>query len=172
MNALVALLHLLVATAFLSIPLVRHRFGAAATRAAEAELRGQGVRPGVLAENGMRFDAGGHETWAPVAIAATMAVAAGLNLSGSSWAATATWILQSAVLLVNCVILYSNLTAVPSVTAAFARKGDEELARIDVAALLKAAEEGFPAWVWILQNVRHVVVFGASTAALGLTALA
>ncbi|MGW0395753.1 hypothetical protein ACWDYJ_33765 [Streptomyces sp. NPDC003042] len=58
-----------------------------------------------------------------------------------------------------------------SVTAAFARKGDEELARVDVAALLKAAEAGFPAWVWVLQNARHVVVFGASIVALAVTAL-
>ncbi|UQX05349.1 hypothetical protein [Streptomyces sp. RerS4] len=172
MHASIAVLQLLVATAFLSIPLVRHRFGAAATVAAETELRRQGVRPGVLAENGMRFDAGGHETWAPVSIAASMALAAGLHLFGGSWAAGVTWVLQSIVLLINCVILHSNLTAVSSVTAAFARKGDEELARIDVAALLKAAEGGFPGWVWVLQNARHVVVFGASIAALVLTAQA
>lgn len=33
-----------------------------------------------------------------------------------------------------------------------------------------AAESGFPRWVWVLQNVRPVVVFGA--AALALTTLA
>ncbi|MEU8775858.1 hypothetical protein [Streptomyces sp. NPDC048606] len=170
MNASVAVLQLLVATAFISIPLVRHRFGAAATDAAETELRRQGVRPGVLAENGMRFDAGGHETWAPVAIAASTATAAGLHLLGSSWASGVTWVVQTVVLLINCLILYSNLTAVGSVSAAFARKGDEDLARIDVAALLRAAEGGFPGWVWVLQDVRHVVVFGASVAALVLTA--
>ncbi|MFJ8645163.1 hypothetical protein ACIRNI_03450 [Streptomyces sp. NPDC093546] len=43
-------------------------------------------------------------------------------------------------------------------------------ARIDVPALLKAAEAGFPAWTWTLQTVRHVTVFGAS--ALALAALA
>ncbi|MFH8894106.1 hypothetical protein [Streptomyces sp. NPDC017949] len=89
-----------------------------------------------------------------------------------SWAPVLTYVLQSVILLVNCVILYSNLTAVPSVTAAFARKGDEELARVDVAALLKAAEGGFPAWVRVLQNARHAVVFGASIAAIVITALA
>ncbi|MET9608553.1 hypothetical protein ABZZ17_26465 [Streptomyces sp. NPDC006512] len=172
MNALVAALQLLVAAAFLSIPVVRARYGAVAMGAAEAELRRQGVRPTVLTENGMRFDAGGHETWAPVGFAATMAAAAGANLLAASWAPVLTYVAQSLIVLVNCVILYSNLTAVPSVTAAFARKGDEELARVDVAALLKAAEDGFPAWVWVLQNARHVVVFGASAAALAVTALA
>ena len=44
------------------------------------------------------------------------------------------------------------------------------LARIDVRALL-VAEAGFPSWVWTLQDVRHVVVFGASVLALGALAL-
>ncbi|MGC5014952.1 hypothetical protein ACLQ2R_29655 [Streptosporangium sp. DT93] len=33
-------------------------------------------------------------------------------------------------------------------------------------ALLKAAEDGFPAWTWTLQKVRHVVGFGASIVVL------
>ncbi|MFJ3927857.1 hypothetical protein [Streptomyces sp. NPDC090022] len=168
MNAFVAILQLLVAAAFLSIPVVRARYGATATAGAEAELERQGVRKTVLTENGMRFDAGGHETWAPVGIATALAAVAAVNLfAGSgSWAGPFTWAVQSIVLAINCVILYSNLTAVTSVRAAFARKGGE-LARIDVPALLKAAEDGFPAWVWVLQNVRHVVVFGASLGVIG-----
>lgn len=53
------------AVAFLSIPVVRSRYGARAQAAVEAELGRQGVRTSVMAENGMRLDAGGHETWAP-----------------------------------------------------------------------------------------------------------
>ncbi|GGT02476.1 hypothetical protein GCM10010156_70570 [Planobispora rosea] len=170
-NVLIAVMQLLVAAAFVSIPLVRNRYGARAMARAEAELARQGVRTTVLTENGMRFDAGGHETWAPGGIAAIMTALAGLNLAAVSWAGTATWVLQSLVLLGNCVILYSQLTAVTSVQAAFARKGDPELARIDVPVLLKAAEAGFPAWTWTLQNVRHIVVFGASIAALAVLAL-
>ncbi|MGK5640916.1 hypothetical protein ACSNOK_21765 [Streptomyces sp. URMC 126] len=166
MNAFPAAMQLLVAAAFVSIPLVRHRHGPAATAAAHRELERQGVRTSVLAENGMRFDASGHETWAPVAIAAVTAAAAVLNLTGHGWAGPATWAVLGLVLVINIVILYSNVTAVKSVQAAFARKGDPELARVDVAALLKAAESGFPAWVWVLQNARHVVVFGASALAL------
>ncbi|MGV9610695.1 hypothetical protein [Nocardia xishanensis] len=69
MSTVAAIAQLLIAAAFSSIPMVRHRYGAAAKAAAEAELNRQGVRPGVLAEHGMRFDAGGHETWAPLSIA-------------------------------------------------------------------------------------------------------
>ncbi|RJL30045.1 hypothetical protein [Bailinhaonella thermotolerans] len=172
MNIVAAVMQTLVALAFVSIPLVRHRYGATATARAHAELTRQGVRTTVLAENGMRFDAGGHETWAPVGIATLMLIPAALNLAGVSWAGTTTWILQSLILAANCAILYSQLTAEKSVRAAFARKGDPDLARIDVPALLKAAEAGFPAWTWTLQNARHIVVFGASVLALAATAAA
>ncbi|MFF5449113.1 hypothetical protein [Streptomyces sp. NPDC012888] len=172
MNHAIAILQLLVAAAFVSIPLVRARFGATAMTAAEDELRRQGVRHTALTENGMRFDAGGHETWAPVSAAAVTAASAVLNLLEASWAGAATWTVLGLVLLINCVILYSNLTAVASVQAAFRRKDDEELARVDVAALLKAAESAFPRWVWVLQNARHVIVFGASAAALAALATA
>ncbi|MBG0814567.1 hypothetical protein [Planomonospora sp. ID82291] len=172
MNALTATMQLLVAGAFVSIPLVRHRYGATAMAGAQAELARQGVRTTVLTENGMRFDAGGHETAAPAAVAAVMTALAALNLTGGDWAGPLTLILQSLVLAANCLILYSQLTATASVQAAFARKGDPMLARIDVPALLKAAEDGFPAWTWTLQTVRHTVVFGASVLALAATALA
>ncbi|MFV2178136.1 hypothetical protein ACFHW2_04235 [Actinomadura sp. LOL_016] len=127
-------LQLLVAAAFVTIPMVRHRYGPAAKAAAEAELARQDVPTTVLEENGLKFDAGGHETAAPVAIAA---------------------------------ILYSQLTAATSVRAAFERKGDPTLPRIDVRAPLEAAEGAFPRWVMpTLQNIRHTIVFAGSAVAL------
>lgn len=172
MNAsLAALMQILIALAFVSIPIVRHRFGSLATTAAERELTRQGVRPAVLAENGLKFDASGHETWAPVSVAAVMIGVAALNLAGHDWAATLTWIFQSLVIVMNGLILYSNLTAVSSVRAAFQRKGDPELARVDVPAFLKAAENAFPGWVRIQQNIRHAIVFGGSAVALAAIAL-
>ncbi|NGN66541.1 hypothetical protein G5C51_21895 [Streptomyces sp. A7024] len=161
MNALIAVMQLLVAAAFVSIPTVRHRYGPTATAAAEAELTRQGVRTSVLAENKMRFDAGGHETAAPATVAAIMVMLAVLNLADAGPAHVLTWVFQSLVLLANVVIVHSMLTATKSVQAAFARKGDPELARIDVPALLKAAEDGFPKWTWTLATVRNVTVFGA-----------
>ncbi|MET8214002.1 hypothetical protein ABZT51_51035 [Streptomyces sp. NPDC005373] len=172
MNVFIAAMQLSIASAFVSIPVVRARFGTTATSAAHAELRRQGVRTTVLEENGMRFDAGGHETWAPVLIATVLAATAAFNLIWSSSAPLLNWVVIALVLAINCAILYSNLTATSSVRAAFSRKGDSELARIDVAALLKAAESGFPRWVWVLQNARHVIVFSASALVLAAPALA
>ncbi|WP_405658720.1 hypothetical protein [Streptomyces sp. RK9] len=166
MNTVAAVCQLLVAAAFLSIPLVRHRFGPAAKTAADRELDRQGVPAGVLEANGLRFDAGGHETLAPLAVAAVMVALAGLGLAGHSWSHPLTWVFQSLVIAMNALILHSNLTATRSVEAAFRRKGDPVLARIDVAAFLKAAEGAFPGWVTVLQNVRHVVVFAGSALAL------
>ncbi|MBV2365773.1 hypothetical protein ACFPZ0_01465 [Streptomonospora nanhaiensis] len=175
MDVFIAVMHLVVAAAFVSIPLVRHRYGPAATATAHAELDRQGVRTTVLTENGMRFDAGGHETAVPASVAAAMAVLAGLHLAGAAWAVPLTWGALVLVVIGNCLIIYSNRTAAASVRAAFARTGDPELARIDVPALLAAAERGFPAWTWTLEKARHTAVFGASAlalAALAVTALA
>ncbi len=171
MNTLIAVMQLLVAAAFVSIPLVRHRYGATATATAHAELNRQGVRPSVLAENGMRFDAGGHETAVPVAVAALMTTLATLNLTGAGWAHPLTWVFQTLVILGNAAIVHSNATAATSVQAAFARKNDPDLHRIDIPALLQAAEDGFPTWTWTLQKIRHTVVFTASAVALAALAL-
>ncbi|RDI51925.1 hypothetical protein DFR68_104409 [Nocardia mexicana] len=170
MNASVAAVELVAAAAFVGMPVVRHRYGAGAMAVAEGELVRQGVRATALRENGMRFDASGHEWWAPGGIAALLVVMAGLTLGGFEWMRPVNWVVLSVLFLANCVIVYSNLTAVKSVRAAFRRKNDPELASIDVPALIKAAESGFPAWTWTLQNIRNAVVFGG--AILGLVVLA
>lgn len=166
MNILIATLAVAVATAFVSMPLVRHRYGATAMARAQNELARQGVRTTALRENGMRFDASGHESAAPVGIAAVLLTVAGLNLAGVAWTAPLNTVVFALVLLGNAVIVYSNLTAVQSVRAAFRRKNDPELMQVDVPALLSAAEAGFPAWTWTLQRIRNVVVFGAAAAAI------
>ncbi|MEU9995843.1 hypothetical protein [Streptomyces sp. NPDC050848] len=172
MNAhLAAVMQILIALAFVSIPIVRARFGPAATIAADRELDRQGIRPGVLAENDIKFDASGHETWAPVSVAAVMITIAALNFAGSGWGQTLTWIFQSLVIVMNGLILLSNLTAVSSVRTAFERKGDPELTRIDVPAFLEAAKNAFPGWVRIQQNIRHAIVFGGSVLALAAVTL-
>ncbi|MFE7531345.1 hypothetical protein ACFU7Y_37415 [Kitasatospora sp. NPDC057542] len=172
MNTLAAAAQILVAAAFASIPLLRHRFGAVAKAAAVTELQRQGIRPAVLEENRLRFDAGGHEWWAPGSFAAASLTAAALNLAGNPLGTTLTWAFSTLTFLANILILQSQLGAVKSVQAAFHRKGDPELARVDVPAFLKAAEDAFPAWTRILQNVRHTVVFAGSALALTAAAIA
>jgi hypothetical protein len=170
MNVLLVTIDLVIAAAFVSMPIVRDRYGAAAMAAAESELAGQGVRTTALTENGMRFDASGHESAAPLSIAAIMIALAGVNLADPAVARPLNWVLLTLVLLTNTVIVYSNHTAVSSVRAAFRRKGDPELIRVDIPALLAAAEAGFPAWTWTLQTLRNIAVFGGSV--VGLAALA
>ncbi|MFE9694611.1 hypothetical protein [Micromonospora sp. NPDC005806] len=166
MNTLAAVMQLLVAAAFVSIPVVRHRYGPAARAAAVAELRRQNVRPEVLEENQLRFDAGGHETAAPATVAAVMIAIAALNFAGADLAQILTWIFSSLVVLMNVAIVYSNLTAVKSVQAAFRRKGDSELSRVEVAPFLRAAEDAFPRWVRAQTYLRNTVVFAGSAIAL------
>jgi hypothetical protein len=166
MNTLAAVSQLLVAVAFVSIPVVRNRYGGAAKTAAVNELRRQNVRPEVLEENKLRFDAGGHETAAPATVAAIMIATAVLNLADTGLAPLMTWIFSSLVLVMNAGIVYSNLTAVKSVQAAFRRKNDPELARVEVAPFLKAAENAFPRWVRAQTYIRNTVAFAGSAVAL------
>lgn len=168
-----AIAQLLIALGFLSIPLIRHRYGPAARAAAEAELVRQDIPVTVLADNRIRFDASGHETLVPATVAAIMVTLAGLNLADSGLGRVLTWVFGSLVLVGNALILRSQLTAAKSVSAAFARKGDPVLSRVDVSALLGAAESAFPTWVIPgLQNVRHTVVFAGSILALVATIIA
>jgi hypothetical protein len=136
-------------------------------------LRRQNVRRQVLEENKLRFDARGHETAAPAAVAAIMTATAALNIAGADLAQLMTWIFSSLVLLLNAVIVYSNLTAIKSVQSAFRRKADPELARVEVAPFLKAAENAFPRWVRLQTYLRNTTVFAGSTIALiAVTAIA
>ncbi|MBC6464468.1 hypothetical protein [Actinomadura alba] len=45
-------------------------------------------------------------------------------------------------------------------------KGDPELARVEVAPFLKAAENAFPRWVRAQTYIRNTVVFAGSAIAL------
>ncbi|MCP2169001.1 hypothetical protein LX83_005881 [Goodfellowiella coeruleoviolacea] len=95
-----------------------------------------------------------------------VAAIAARNLAGAGLAQPLTWVFSSLVLLMNVVIVYSNRTAVRSVTAAFQRKGDPELARVQVAPFLRAAENAFPRWVRAQAHIRNTVVFAGSAIAL------
>jgi hypothetical protein len=69
-------------------------------------------------------------------------------------------------------IVYSNLTAVKSVKAAFDRKGgDPELTRVEVAPFLQAADDAFPRWVHAQTYLRNAVVFAGSAIALAAVSL-
>ncbi|WUH98718.1 hypothetical protein OHR68_35240 [Spirillospora sp. NBC_00431] len=171
MNVLAAVMQLLVAVAFVSIPVVRHHFGPAAKAAAVAELRRQNVRPGVLEENKLRFDASGHETAAPATVAAVMIATAALNLIDADLARPLTWVFSSLIIVMNAGIVYSNRTAVKSVQTAFRRKNDPELARVEVAPFLKAAENAFPRWTRTQTHIRNTTVFTGSAIALLATTL-
>ncbi|MBT2477750.1 hypothetical protein [Streptomyces sp. ISL-94] len=84
---------------------MRSRYGGRAQASVGAELARQGERTMVMAENGMRLDVGGHETWAPVGMAVAPAVPAAFTLAGSSRGETLSWIVQPLVVLVKGVIL-------------------------------------------------------------------
>lgn len=138
--------------------------------AADDSLTSQGVRPAVLEENGLRFDADGHETWAPVAT--VMSALAVLNLAQNPWSTTLTWIFQGAVILMNVLIVHSNLTAVKSAEAAFRRRASPSSPASTSPPSSGPPRAPSPSWVQLLQKARHAIVFGASALALTAVTLA
>src|SRR5688500_16700744 len=104
MLVVAAVTQLLIAVAFVSIPVVRHRYGAVAKAAAEAELARQGVPGTVLADNNIYSDPAGHVTAAPATVAAFMLALAALNLAGNPWGQILSWILMPLVLIGNGLI--------------------------------------------------------------------
>jgi hypothetical protein len=168
---LAAALQLLIAVAFLSIPLIGAVYGADVQAAAEAAIIRQGLPATVLADNGVRLDEGGAAIVLPVAIALCVAALAVLNLAGKRVGRILTWIVQPLVLLGNLAIMASQQSAVRVVESVFASSGDAELQRIDVQALFDAAFAAYPSWLPPLVNVRNVVVILGSVLVIVLLAL-
>jgi hypothetical protein len=171
MTTIAAIVQLLIAAGFLSMPAIRARYGAASQAAAQAELERQGA-PGSLLDD-INFGGKGIETAIPAAVAAVMIALAGLNFADTQLGLVLTWIVQPLILLGNAAILYSQLTAAKSLRVWLDRKNDPALQQVDVRALLDAAGSVYPRWVIpTLQNIRHTVVFGGSVLVLIATIIA
>jgi hypothetical protein len=72
---------------------------------------------------------------------ATLAV---FNMAGLNAARVFTWILQPILFLVGGVVTAGQVFAEPQVRNAWARSGDSQLARVDVARMMGAAVGTFP----------------------------
>jgi hypothetical protein len=166
-----AVLQLLIALAFLSIPFIGFVHGADIQAAAEAEMVRQGFSASVLAEHGLAFDESGFATLMPVAVAVIMAGLALLNLTGRRIGRTLSWVFQPLVLLGNVAIVLSNMSAVQAVESLFQSSGDASLRNIDVQALLDAANSAYPGWVTSLVDARSIVVTLGSVLVMVLLAL-
>lgn len=150
-------LQLLVAAAFLMVPAVGFVYGGDVQAAAEAEMVRQGLPADVLDRNDVRFDEHGIAVAAPVVIAVGLAVLALLNLAGKRVGRILSLSFQPVLLVVDGLIIASQLFAVRLLESAFDGSGDATLRRVDVRALLDAATDAYPDWLPYLTGARFVV---------------
>ncbi|WP_067824833.1 hypothetical protein [Actinomadura kijaniata] len=158
--SVVIALQILTALTYLAVPLVGHRHGAAAQRAAETEIRRQGRTPAVLAEHGLDFTASKASVAVSVMIAAGLAALAVLNLADQP---LPTWILQPILLVAGGFITTSQVFVDRYVENALRRS---DTATIDVKALMGAAKEVFPGWFRPLVIARFLLTTVGSLAIL------
>lgn len=166
---LATILQMLVALAFLSVPILGLVYGSASQAAAEAELTRQGVSPAVLTEFGIAFDESGIATLVPAAVALILVTLALRNLVGSRTSRVLTWFFLPLVLVGNYLIMASNAAAVQTLQSVF--KDHPTARNINVQALLDASGGAYPTWVPFLQDARFVVVTAGSLLIIVLLAL-
>lgn len=157
------------ALTFVIIGVTAYLRGAAAQRAAEAEVVRQGFAREVLTRHRVRIEENFAELMLPLGIAAVLAVLATLNLMDAG--RTMTWILQP-ILLVVAGFITANQVFVQQVLAAAFRKSDDADARkVDTRAVLDAAFAVFPGWLRSVVVTRFVLVTLGSVVVLVLLAL-
>ncbi|MEU4324637.1 hypothetical protein [Nonomuraea dietziae] len=162
---LVVALQFLLALTYLVVPLAGHRYGAAAQKAADAEIHRQGHSPAVLAKHGLDFTASTASVTVSVAIAAGLATLAVLNLFGQPML---TWILQPILLIAGGFVTTSQVFVVRYVEAALRKSGTPD---IDAKSLIEAAKVAFPGWFHPLVLARFLLTTAGSLVILLLLAV-
>jgi len=150
-------LQLLTALPFLLSIIVVWRYGAEAQAAVEAELTRQGVPTSVLAEHGISFGSNTAEIPIPVAIILVLVVLALLNLAGSRVGRTLSWIFHPILVVAGIVIIPGQVFTTSVLESSFRSSGDAVLQRINVSALVGAAERAMPGWLPYVDGTKLVL---------------
>jgi hypothetical protein len=150
-------LQLLTALPFLLSIFVVWRYGADAQAAAEAELTRQGVPTSVLADHGIRFGSNTAEIPIPAAIILVLVVLALLNLAGNRVGRTLSWIFHVILVVAGTVIIPGQVFTTSVLESSFRSSGDAVLQRIDVPALVGAADRIMPGWLPYVDGAKLVL---------------
>lgn len=161
---LTGVLQILFALAFLIVPVAGLFYGADVQAAAEAELAGQGLDPGLLAQHNLHFDEGGYALVIPAVTAAIAAVLAWLNLAGRRAGRVLTLIVQPILLLLDFFILTSQLARTEYLQGILGGGAD-------AAAILAASESVYPGWLLAVSQGRVFFTMAASAAVIVLLLL-
>ncbi|MEV4115502.1 hypothetical protein [Nonomuraea sp. NPDC049695] len=164
-----ALQYALAAT-FLILPAIVHTHGERAQRAAEAVVTRQGVPATALAQHRIKFAESVVELLFPIGIAVAFAALASLGLAGSGAGRILSWIAAAVMLTAGGFVTGSQIFAARYVAAAFRKSGDPAVRELDGRAVVRAAQEAFPAALRPLIVLRFVLATAGSLAVIVLLA--
>jgi hypothetical protein len=151
------MLQFLLAATFMIIAATGGRYGPSAQRAAETEVTRQRFPARVLAQRRINFGASRASIIIAISIGLCLATLASLNLAGNGTGQILSWIFQSIVLILGCVIMPSEVFLVRGIESAFKKSGDPALRDINVKAFVDAAVGAFPAWYRYMIAARFVL---------------
>jgi hypothetical protein len=140
-------LQLVTAVPFLLSIIVVWRYGADAQAAAVAELSRQGLPASVLADHGISFGSDTAEIPIPAGIIVVLVVLALLNLAGNRVGRTSSWIFHPILVVAGTVIIPGQVFTTSVLESGFRTSGDAVLRRINVPALVGAADRVMPGWL-------------------------
>ncbi|MEV4017747.1 hypothetical protein AB0J35_45385 [Nonomuraea angiospora] len=158
------------AVLFLVLSVLVHTHGERAQRAAEAVVTRQGLPAGVLARHGVKFAESVVELLFPLAICAALATLASLGLAGSGAGRTLSWIAAALLMTAGAFVTGSQVFAARYVEAAFKKSKEPGVRELDGGAVVRAAQEAFPAILRPLIVLRFVLTTAGSPAVIVLLA--
>ncbi|QWF85400.1 hypothetical protein [Amycolatopsis sp. CA-230715] len=167
-----SVLQFLLAMTFAVIPVAALRHGAAAQRAAEAEVTGQGFAARVLAEHQVRFAETGKEALFPFALAALLTALGAMNLAGIGVGRIASFVVAAILMTAGGFVTAGQVFAARSVESAFRKSRDAAARAVDGRAVVAAAAREFPYWLRPLQVVRFALTTLGSVLVIALLAAA
>ncbi|MDQ3895852.1 MAG: hypothetical protein M3326_01160 [Actinomycetota bacterium] len=169
--AVASALQIATAGTFVVMTVLALRYGGEGQHAAEEAVTAQGLPGDLLARGRVNFRESTSEAGIPIAIAAVLVALAALNLASVNIGRVLSWAVQPILMLLGGFVTGSQVFAIRQLKSAFARSGDDELARIDVERTVAAAVAVFPRWFRPMVLARFLLVTAGSALVIVLLAV-
>jgi hypothetical protein len=164
-------IQILLALAIVASAVSSALYGADAQSAAEEELAAQGVDLSEVPEGTFAFEQGTGTLVFNIVVALGLIVLAVLNGAGKRPARIITWVVQPLVLICGAVMFTGQLFGEQLMQYAVDNSGSSGLEDVDVAAVVQAAYEAYPAWTQVVSYIVLALTTVGSLAVIILLAL-
>jgi len=157
---------ILLALAFIIIPIVGQKYGERAQKAAEKSVADQGFDSGILLKSSVKMTESKLEMLLPFAFAVAYVIVAVISITGSHLNHMLLWIVEGFTLIVVGAVTAQQVFVASFLERAFKKAKDERLHEINVKQFITAAQAEFPSWLHGLQVMRFVLATAGSLVVL------